>query len=257
MTILCYHGIDPTWRSPLAVTPAAFDDHCEWLARHRHVLALEAAVERLDRTGRLPRGTTAITFDDGFRNVVQHALPALRRHGLPATVFVVAETLTPAGRVVDWVDTPPDDDALETLTLEELRELQDGGVTIGSHSYSHRILTTLSPKECEDDLRRSRELLEDLLERPVPFVAYPRGYHDEAVRDAAARAGFKNGFSLPETPEARGPFAVPRVGVYPGNDTRALGFKTGRWYLPARTGRTYPWIRLAIRGSRPPSRRAG
>lgn len=257
MTILCYHGVDPHWTSPLAITPEAFDAQCAWLAAHRTVLNLETAVERLDRSGRLPRGSTAITFDDGFRNVVEHALPALRRHGLPATVFVVAETLTAEGRQVDWVDTPPPGAPLETLTLDEILELQENGVTIGSHSYSHRILTTLGPEECEADLRRSRELLEDLLRRPVPFVAYPRGYHDETVRSAAARAGFRNGFSLPESPEARGPFAVPRVGIYPGNDNRSVGLKTQRWYLPARTGRLYPWVRLAVRGSRPPSRRAG
>lgn len=257
MTILCYHGVDPTWRSPLAVTPEAFDAQCSWLVEHRKVLDLDTAVERLDRTGRLPRGSTAITFDDGFRNVVEHALPVLRRHRLPATVFVVAETLTEAGRRVDWVDTPPSDGELETLTLDEILELQEGGVAIGSHSYSHRILTELSEEECEADLRRSRELLEDLLRRPVPHIAYPRGYHDEKVRQAAQRAGFRNGFALPESPEPKGPFSVPRVGVYPGNEARSLGLKTSRWYVPVRTGRLYPWVRLALRGSRPPSRKAG
>jgi peptidoglycan/xylan/chitin deacetylase (PgdA/CDA1 family) len=258
VTILCYHAVDPAWRSPLAVTPDAFEAHCTWLARRRTVLPLDDASAALDRSFRLPRGTTAVTFDDGFRNVLEHALPILRRHRLPATVFVVAETLTPAGRAVDWVDTPPADGArLETLTLDELQELQDGGVSIGSHSYSHRVLTELGEDECERDLRASRELLEDLLGRPVPHLAYPRGYHDEHVRRAAARAGFANSFTLPESPEPVGPQAVPRVGVYPGNSERSLRWKTTRPYLRLRTGPAYPTVRRVLKGSAPPTRRAG
>lgn len=256
MTILCYHAVDPDWRSPLSVHPDDFERQLAWLAANRCVLPLDDAVNRLDGSGRLPRGQTAITFDDGFRSVMTHALPALRRHRLPATVFVVAETLTAAGRAVDWVDTPPAW-PLETLTVDELLALQDGGVGVGSHSRSHRILPDLTEEECERDLRASRELLEALVGRAVPFLAYPRGLHDAKVRRAAAAAGFGNSFTLPEGPEPVGPQAVPRVGVYPGTSPRALAFKTARWYLPLRTGRTYPWLRLAVRGSRPPTRRAG
>ncbi len=61
MTILCYHSVEPDWRSPLAVHPADFDRHCSWLVRHRQVVSLGAAVQRLDASGRLPRGTVALT----------------------------------------------------------------------------------------------------------------------------------------------------------------------------------------------------
>lgn len=256
MTILCYHAVDPTWRSPLAVRPEEFDAQIGWLASKFEVLPLEQAAGRLDRRYRLPKGVAAITFDDGFRSVLDHALPVLRRHGVPATVFVVAETLTPEGRAVDWVDTPPPE-PLQTLTLDEVRELEEGGVSIGSHSYSHRVLTSLTPSECLADLRRSRELLEDLLGHEVPFLAYPRGFHDEEVRGAAEAAGFRNSFTLPEDREVVGPQAVPRVGVYPGNGVRSLRLKTDRRYLRFRASRAYPWVRMAVRGSRPPQRRAG
>jgi peptidoglycan/xylan/chitin deacetylase (PgdA/CDA1 family) len=256
MTILCYHAVDPEWRSPLAVHPDDFERQMGWLAANRKVLPLDVAVARLDGSGRLPRGETAVTFDDGFRSVLTHALPALRRHRIATTVFVVAETLTPAGRAVDWVDTPPAW-SLETLGLDELLELQEAGVSVGSHSYSHRILPELGEEECRRDLRASRELLEELMHRPVPFLAYPRGLHDATVRQAAAGAGFTNSFALPESPEPAGPHAVPRVGVYPGGSLRALRLKTTRSYLPLRTGRAYPLLRLAVRGSRPPTRRTG
>ncbi|MFN2557858.1 MAG: polysaccharide deacetylase family protein, partial [Nitriliruptorales bacterium] len=81
MAILCYHAVEPTWSSPLAVAQATFDAQCRWLARHRRVLDLAEAVGRVDRRGRLPRGAAALTFDDGFASVHEHALPVLIQHG--------------------------------------------------------------------------------------------------------------------------------------------------------------------------------
>jgi peptidoglycan/xylan/chitin deacetylase (PgdA/CDA1 family) len=250
MTILCYHSVEPTWTSPLAVTPAAFDEHCRWLAARRKVVTLREAVTHLDRSWRLPSGMSALTFDDAFDDVFTYALPALQRHGLPATVFVVAETLTPAGRAVDWVDTPPADRQLRTLTLDQLLEMQDAGVEIGSHSYAHHDLTTLTEQECVADLVRSRELLEELLGRSVPFLAYPRGRHNDAVRRASAKAGYTHAFTLPEAAEPVGAHAVPRAGVYPGNGTRSLQVKSARAYLPLRHSPVFPLLRrLAGRGA--------
>ncbi len=246
MSILCYHSIQPGWDSPLAIEPEAFDRHCAWLARHRAVLDLSRAVELLDSSGRLPANRSAVTFDDGFAALYDHALPLLARYRLPATVFLVAETLSAEGRAVDWVDNPPAH-PLETLTLDQVLEMQEAGVRFESHSYSHHDLTGLDDRECERDLRASRELLETLLGRPVPFLAYPRGHHNERVRRAAERAGFTRAFTLPETTEPFGPYSVPRVGVYPGNGPAALKIKSSRWYLPVRMGRAYPFLRKTLK----------
>ena len=238
MTILCYHAVEPGWISPLAITPPDFAAHCAWLARHREVIALSDALTLLDRGGRLPRGVVALTFDDGFASVFEHALPVLKRHRLPASIFVVAETLTPSGRAVDWVDTPPSY-VLKTLNLEQLLELRDAGFGIGSHSYSHRDLTTLDDQECVHDLTASREVLEDLLHRPVPYLAYPRGRHNEMVRHAAQQAGYSHSLSLPESRERHEAHAVPRVGIHQGNGLSTIRLKTHPWYLPLRTSRIY------------------
>lgn len=256
MSILCYHAVDPHWSSPISIDPADFEAQCAWLARRRRVLPLADAVSRLDPKGRLPRGTASITFDDGFASLFHHAVPALGRHALPATVFLVAETLLPEGRAVDWVDDPPPGGLL-TLALDQILEMQGMGLRFGSHSNRHADLPSLTDDECLRDLRASRELLEDLLGRPVPFVAYPRGAHDERVRRAAHRAGFTHGFSLPETKERAGPFAIPRVGVYPGNGTRGLSAKTSPWYLSVRTSAAYPFLRSIARRGRAPARPPG
>lgn len=249
MTILCYHAVDPSWSSPLAVEPAVFRRQCELLSRRRTVLPLEDAVTRLDRHGRLPRGFTALTFDDGFASLYEHALPVLTRLRLPATVFLVAETLVGDGREVDWVDTPPAPPRrLETLEVAQVREMQAAGVRFASHSYSHHDLTALAYEECVRDLTRSREVLEDLLGQRVPFLAYPRGRNDATVRAAAERAGYSHSFTLPEGPEPAGPHGVPRVGVYPGNGPRAVLAKSDPAYLRLRLGPLYRPLRRAAVG---------
>jgi peptidoglycan/xylan/chitin deacetylase (PgdA/CDA1 family) len=234
MTILCYHSVDPRWESPMAVTPETFAAHAAWLSRHRQVLDLRDAVPLLDSNARLPRGTAALTFDDGYAELHEHLLPVLLRERLPATVFLVAETLTPGGRPVDWVDTPGAE-PLRTLTLDQVLEMQDAGVAFESHSWAHTDLTTLSEEACERDLRDSRELLSDLLGRSVTQLAYPRGRHTAVVRRCAERAGYTAAFTLPERPEEPGPYAVPRVGIHRGNGPWVLRAKASRSYLPFRT----------------------
>ena len=230
----------------MTMHPGAFAEQCAWLARRKTVVSLQDALSRLDGAGRLPRGTVALTFDDGFASVFDHALPELTAHRLPATVFLVAQTLTSAGQRVDWVDDPPDDE-LVTLSIDQVREMQAAGISFESHSWSHADLTRLSFEDCVRDLRESRELLESLLGHSVRLLAYPRGRHNEAVRAAARRAGYSHAFTLPESRESAGRYSVPRVGLYQGNGLSDLRIKSSRPFLPLRTGRAYEVIRRARR----------
>jgi peptidoglycan/xylan/chitin deacetylase (PgdA/CDA1 family) len=246
MTLLCYHCVQPEWTSPLNIEPAVFERQARWLARHRTVLPLTQAVARLDRSGRLPRRLAALTFDDGFTALYEHVLPVLRRYRLPATVFLVAQTLTPQGQQVDWVDTPPPY-PLTTLTVDQVLEMADAGVEFASHSYSHLDLTAVDPDTCVDDLRRSRELLEDLLHRRVRYLAYPRGLNDTVVRRCAATAGYQNSFTLPVGPEPVDEHGLPRVGIFQGNGMATMVVKCSRAYLPVRTHPAFPRVRDVLR----------
>jgi peptidoglycan/xylan/chitin deacetylase (PgdA/CDA1 family) len=233
MTILCYHAIDPNWPSPLAVRPNDFTEHLRWLAAHRRVLPLDELVDRLDRRFRPPPRTAALTFDDGFATVYEFAFPLLRAMRQPATVFVVTDTLRPGTHGVRWVDDPPGG-PLGSLSTAQILEMHESGIRFGSHSRAHRDLTAMSDADCRRDLQESREALEDLLRHTVDMVAYPRGRHDERVRRAAHRAGFRHGFTLPERKEPATRLSVPRVGVYRGNGVHALAVKASRWYPEAR-----------------------
>lgn len=247
MTILCYHAVEPSWTAALSVTPRTFHSHARWLADAKDVVPLDRALELMDRRFRLPSGVAAITFDDGFRSVYEHALPILQELSLPSTVFVVTGTLTGDRSDVTWLDVDPPPGGLSTMDREQILEMHAAGVRFGSHSHLHRRLPELSDHECEQDLRESREILEDLLHGDVPYLAYPRGLHDQRVREAASRAGFTHAFGLPEGREPFGPYAVPRVGVYHGNSVATLRIKTARPYLRLRTGPLFTRLRAAVR----------
>lgn len=242
MTILCYHSVVPGWDSPLAIDPDAFEEQCSWLARHRKVLDLRDAVAALDRGDALPRHAVALTFDDGLSGVYEHAFPILCHYRLPATVFLVAQTLAPGGRPVDWVDTPPPF-PLRTLTIDQVHEMAASRIRFESHSHAHHDLTRLDGKQCEEDLATSKRALEELLERRIRYLAYPRGRHNATVRLAAQRAGYTHGFALPEAHEPRGPYAIERVGVYPGNGRLSLRIKTNPRYVSVRCNSSFPVLR--------------
>lgn len=228
MTILNYHDVHPNWQSPLAVTPQRFAGHCLWLARHREVITAEQAAARWSTAGRLPGHTVAVTFDDGFAGLFDHAFPILTRHRMASTVFLVSATLT-AQRVVDWLDHPPTPPP-KTLALEQVREMREAGIQFGSHTHTHPNLTSLSEEECERDLRTSKEVLEDLLGTPVVLLAYPRGLHNRRVQEVARRVGFSYAFATSKQLEPAGPFAVPRTGIYGGDGVAALAVKSTRLF---------------------------
>jgi peptidoglycan/xylan/chitin deacetylase (PgdA/CDA1 family) len=244
MSILFYHVIERGWASPMAVDPESFRRHCDWLSRRRRVVGLTEAIGAMDARGRLPQGLAALTFDDGYESVYEEAFPVLARHNLPATVFLIAATLQ------DGTKLPS---GKRALSLEQVLEMQGQGVRFESHSLAHRILTDLDEDECEEDLRRSREILEGMLSRQVRLLAYPGGYHDYKVRRAAAQAGFTNAFGTSRGHEPVGPYSIPRIGIYPGDGTRRLNVKTSRWYVGLRRSAIFPAIRLLAARRSPPA----
>ena len=106
-------------------------------------------------------------------------------------------------------------------------------------------MTTLSERKCEHDLRLSRALLEDIRSRHVPFLAYPRGRHDEKLRRTTERASYTHAFVLPDARERAGPYAVPKAGVYRGNGRHASRGKAAPWYLALRSSQLFSLLRTA------------
>lgn len=116
-----------------------------------------------------------ITFDDGHVSNYEHALPLLQAYGCAATFFVTA----------GYIQTGP-----EFMTWEQLRELRALGHQVHSHGWSHLSLTRCSERQLEDELRRSREALEDRLGSRVDAISAPHGRWNRRALTAAARIGY-------------------------------------------------------------------
>jgi peptidoglycan/xylan/chitin deacetylase (PgdA/CDA1 family) len=171
MTILLFHRVtDLIPEDGLTVHPRRFRDFCSMLARRFNVVSL-GEIFRILREGRpMPPRTVAITFDDSYRDNLE-AGQFLHGLGLPATFFV------PTGfvgteRVFDWDRALP---RLPNLTWEDVRELVRLGHEIGSHTVNHVNLGVVTDDQARTELVTSRVVLEDRLQQPVHWFAYPFG----------------------------------------------------------------------------------
>lgn len=239
MTVLCYHSIACGWSEPLSIEPADFERQCALLARRGGVVPLAAVADRIAAGAPLPAGASVLTFDDGFADFAEFAVPIMARHGLPATMYVVAGSITEQGVPVNWVTGVAPEDAPALLSVAQIRELHAEGWSFGSHSMRHADLPTLTEAECLVDLTESRELLSDLLGEAVTSCAYPFGRHAPHVRRAAEKAGYQFALALPDAAEEAGPFAVARTGVYRGNGLLRFRVKTSRWFPAVRAAPGY------------------
>ncbi len=129
-----------------------------------------------------------ITFDDGFRSVLENALPILKERNLPAAIFCATGYF---GATPDWIQEPNHPDRKERImTEEELKTLDNGTIIIGSHTVSHPFLHRLSPEEISREFEASRQTLEKLTTQPVTLLAIPFGKYPPEVFTLARQAGY-------------------------------------------------------------------
>jgi peptidoglycan/xylan/chitin deacetylase (PgdA/CDA1 family) len=216
--VLMYHSVSehpPTATRRLSVHPREFDAQLR-LLRREGFTAVPFGEYAAALTGGtpLPERTVVLTFDDGYADFHEQALPVLDAHGFTATVFVTTGWLDDAGD--DAAGRPLD----RMLSWSQVRELDSAGVEIGAHSHSHAQLDQLPSRAVEEELRRSKELLEERTGRQVSTLAYPFGYSSRRVRDAVAAAGYRHAAAVANRmPSARpDPMALPRLTVRRSTD---------------------------------------
>jgi peptidoglycan/xylan/chitin deacetylase (PgdA/CDA1 family) len=253
----------------------------DWVARRFRIVSLDELGEHLQSGGPPPRPLAAVTFDDGYRDVYEHAFPMLKRKGIPAAVFVVTDLMGTShlqthdrlflglahlfgqpggrGRLVGWLDElglrpmvfagrsgadgldafsamravlealtsaqvqlvlqaldreggPEEADfpELRPLTWEMVGEMHQAGMTIGSHTRSHALLTQESPERVRDEVLGSRLELEQRLGDPVRHFAYPDGRFNAAVVEQVASAGYRFAYTTCQHRDRRHLLTVPR-----------------------------------------------
>ena len=202
--VLMYHAIDePSAPSEnrLCVSPRAFSRQMQWLRQSDYrMVTLDEVVDCLGQGRPMAANAVAVTFDDGFRDIYEHAMPILQANQMPATLFAVTELL---GRTNDWMNKKGFP-SRGIVTRDELRELATAGMSIGSHTLTHPRMTEIAPEEALREARDSKHQLEDLIGKAVRHFAYPYGLFNEAAKDAVRNAGYssaastRSGFNAPD-----------------------------------------------------------
>jgi len=208
--VLTYHRFGPSLRDPFCVEVGDFDAQMAWVAKNGLALTLEEIEAYLAGDPDTRREGVLVTIDDGFKSLLTAAVPVLARHRIPAVAFI------PVGKVGG------DEDGSEPhLTWAELAIVAQAGVTIGSHSWSHRSFARLPRERMQEEAVRSREVLEDRLGSRISAFAYPFGTRADYSREAAAvleASGYACAFTSQH--EALRPgmhrFMLPRIKIEGG-----------------------------------------
>ena len=233
--------------------------HGTWVTRDKFAAQLASLVRRgysaitfrdygayLDGERDLPRRPVILTFDDGYADNYTNAFPLLRKHGMTAVIFLIADRNVTTNL---W-DAAGGEPQVPLLASDQIREMGDYGIEFGSHTLSHARLTDLAPDRLADELEGSRRALEERFGRPVTSLCYPYGAVNSAVKVAAEQAGYWFGIASDSGPVRIGDdlYEIRRAQVFPRTDARGFWRKTSPWY------QGYRGLRRLLAGTnRPPS----
>ncbi len=161
LRVLMYHKVNDLQPNPTTVPTAVFAEQMALLDDLGYApVSLEQVRDHYVDGAPLPPGAVLITFDDGYRDNLENALPILQRHGYPAVIFV------PIG-FLDGDRPLPHEEALRTLGVrnetvgwDELAALEAGGIRVESHGIGHRPVSELEPAEAAREIALSKLRLE-------------------------------------------------------------------------------------------------
>jgi peptidoglycan/xylan/chitin deacetylase (PgdA/CDA1 family) len=199
--VLAYHRVSDE-RDALAVTPAQF-------AQQMKVLRESGlSIRRLREAFSAPETASSVvcvTFDDGYRDNLTDALPILREHGIPATIFLPTGIIDGTDRY-RWYDDPPP--ALNWTEVHEMRG--EGLVDFQAHTISHPLLPEVDDEQARREIAEGKAILEDRLGCEVSCLCYPAGRHGRRETALADEAGYR--LAVTTRPGLNG-LATPRLAL--------------------------------------------
>ncbi len=189
--ILMYHNIDNPPKGAripnLYVTPGMFRFQMWYLKMAGfQVLSVQDLVASVER-GEMHHNMAAITFDDGYMDFYKNAYPVLKRYGYPSTVYIVSELV---GKDNAW-DSRNENIPKPLMDWKTIIKINNNGVQIGSHTKTHPGLTQISPDQQIMEIAGSKKDLEERLNHPVETFCYPSGDHNDEVKEAVKKAGYR------------------------------------------------------------------
>jgi len=209
--VLTYHSLDNSG-SVISTPPAIFAEQMKILHDSGvEVISLHDVRQLLNSSSGCHH-KVSITFDDGYRNVLEHGLPILQQYGFSATVFLVTDH---CGETDNWPGQPPFPGRNPILSWSDIKKMSSAGIIFGSHTCSHPDLRTLSKEELTRELLLSKQRIEHVIHRPVEIFAYPFGAYDETViRFAKAHYEMACSTRLDFAGQGSDPFVLERIDMY-------------------------------------------
>ncbi len=189
VSILGYHRFELKPRDPLALSPAELEAQCRQIVEAGiPVISMQDFLAWRRGEKNIPPRSVVITIDDGYDCTYEVARPIFEKFGFPFTVFLYTNFIDAGGRSMTW---------------EELAELRDAGVEIGSHSVSHSSLSKRRGRSdaefdafLRDELGRSKALLEEKLGIQVRTFAYPYGQYGKEAQRIGRELGYEALFTV-------------------------------------------------------------
>lgn len=229
--ILVYHrvaDIDAAFKDDRTLVSASvksFERQMAYLRRHYNIVTL-------DRIFDSPRNSVAITFDDGYIDNYTNAYPIMHNYRIPATIYVATggdywwERARKAGLdPARLKGLPPEKiggkKARLSMSWQQMKKME--GMSIQAHTHTHPILTKLTRKQAEEEIRKSKGLIEKNLRTEVRHFSYPngkRGDFNATIKGILKKSGFETavtyipGWVKPGTDR----YAMPRVPVRYADD---------------------------------------
>jgi peptidoglycan/xylan/chitin deacetylase (PgdA/CDA1 family) len=213
--ILMYHRVVPSLLQPdpfgNCVVLRTFKSHLRWLRRLGYASVsldvIAALASDPERRAALPKRVLAITFDDGYQDNYDHALPALAEHGFTATIFLVSGAIG-ADNEFDRANTP---ERVPMLTAGQIQTMHGAGLTFGSHTRSHPNLEDLPGESAAREIASSRDEIEAIVQAPVHHFAYPYTRVNPRLEKEVREAGYHSACAGVGTPFKQ--FRLSRISV--------------------------------------------
>lgn len=203
VVVLFYHRIADDRANSCTTSNRAFRRHMLWLKEHFDMISLEEAQRRI-RSGDNSRPCVSVTFDDGYAENCDQAIPLLIREKIPCTYFVTLHNVL-TGRpfahdIAHGYHFPPN-------TFEQIQAMANAGIEIGAHTYTHPDLAKIQDEErLHYEVVGAGEELQQRLRQPIRYLAFPFGHYrhlNPRAFDLAHEVGYEGvcsaygGYNLP------------------------------------------------------------
>lgn len=219
--ILAYHRFGPVSSDRMMVRSSRFESHLRYLHDGGFtVISLQQCLDYLaSRSEHLPPRPVVITVDDGHNSVYEYMRPIVERYRVPVTLFIYPSAISNASYALTW---------------EQLAGLeQTGWFNVESHTYWHpnfkiekrRLSNDAYLKFVDDQLMRSRQVLEQKTGHQVVLLAWPFGLFDDELLQRATAAGYVAAFTLEPRAASRNDrlLALPRLLMIDAYDEKRFG----------------------------------